>query len=137
MAAQRCSAYSANRIQPVRVRRKIRSTVSNIVYPTAEHEKHEKCSVSRFEALSALNVKKCWTFGCSGHELVRPHTSKCKGLREMTMLATNDHHTQRCFDSRTVEYSQRNFLNFASGGQELSYEYRRTPRAELKAALRF
>ena len=119
------------------VRRKIRSTVSNIVYPTAEHEKREKCSVSRFQALSALNVKKGWTFGCSGHELVCPDISKCKGLRETTMLATNDDHTQRCFVSRTVENNQRNFLNFASSGQELSYGYRWTPRAESEAALRF
>ena len=119
------------------VRRKIRSTVSNIVYPTAEHEKREKCSVSRFQALSALNVKKGWTFGCSGHELVCQDITKCAGLRETTMLATKDDHTQRRFDSRTIENSQQYFLNLASGGDELSYQYRMTSRAEIKAALRF
>jgi hypothetical protein len=87
--------------------------------------------------MSALNVKKAWTFGYSGQELVCQDISKYAGLREITMLATKDDHTQRRSDSRTVENSQQYFLNLASGGDELSYQYRMTSRAEVKAALRF
>jgi len=73
-------------------------------------------------------------FGYSRLELVCQSVSRCAGLRETTMLATKDDRMHRRFGSRTVENGQRYFLNFASGGDELSYEYRRASEAELKAA---